>query len=306
MLHVSEQHHFQGGNGQASKAGSGHPPADPSFNLPVRVLGWDGDAGAKVELLEDVAGFRAGSVLRASVRTVSLGRQPNDFSHLKKAGLRTGGFVLMRKVAHESDGSISARSIETLLDRETDGLASVLHGAAVCIMPSPAGTAMVNECLVALANDAAMITSVEEALAKVASATELACTFGRAGMMLTGTDGAGDAVEVMVGTDRRTSAADLAERFLKECPTGALSAAEVSPHAWWLVPIFRAEVDIDRSSKLSAQRANHDYGSPEQPLWSVTNAFMRTFAQDWLLADASPVAEGPSPVTGVLIDLIER
>jgi len=305
MLQVSEQHPFQGGNGQASKGKPSQSSADPSYNLLARLTGWDGDGGGKVELLEDFSGLRVGQTARASVRTVTIGRQPIDFSHLRKAGLRTGGFVLMRKALVEDDGHVSCRSVESLLDRETDGLASVVHGAAACILPPPPGTAMVDQSLIALARDAVPVTTVQEALAKASTALNLACTFGMGGIILTGSDEAGDAVEVMVGGDIRATGTEAAERFLSECPASALSAAETSSFAWWIVPFFKAEVDIDRSSKVSAQRANHDYGSQEEPLWSRTNAFMRTFSQSWLVADLSPSVEGPCPLTGVLVDLIE-
>lgn len=306
MLHVSQQHHVQAGNGQATKQDHGQVHLDPVHNAIVRLTGWDGETGGKGDLVHDMGALRAGQAVKASVRAVTLGRQPNDFSHLRKAGLRTGGFVLMRKAVAEADGTVSARSVESLLDRESDGLASVLHGAAACILPSPAGTAMVDACLIALAHDAVTVTTVESAAAQVASALELACTFGSAGLILTGTDPDGNAVEVAVGGDRRAPRDEITERFMRECPSSAIAEAERSGYAWWLVPFFHGEVDIDRSSKVSAQRANHDYGSPDEPLWSMTNAFMRTFSQDWLVADVSPVVEGPSSATGLLLDLLER
>lgn len=280
-------------------------PASDLPNIPVRVVGWDDGGGAKVEVLSNVPPFVLGTSMRASLRPVPIGRPPVDFTFLKKQGLRTGGIVLLRKAADEGDGVVSAKSVETLLRRESDGLAYVLHGAAVSILPPPPGTAMVNETLVAMLHETVKAKAPTSDLASMKHSLTQACLFGRAGVIFTGEDSDGEALEVVVGGDASRTADELIEEFVLKCPTDIMRMARTSKKSWYLVPFFRGEVDPDRSSRFSAQKVNFDYGTPEEPLWTKTNGVMRSFSESWLVSDGTPIVDKPGLQTSILLDLIE-
>lgn len=276
-------------------------------NVPVRVLGWEHDevGGARVELLAAVGSMQIGTEAKATIRQVVIGRQPLDFSHLKKGGLRVGGIVLLRKVVEEADGAVSAKSVETLLHRESDGLAIVLHSAAASIVAPPPGTAMVNECIVAMTGSAAAVTACDEGLMRVKASLTQACQFGRAGLIFTGEDRDGSAAEVIIGGDEVRTPEEILELFSDQCPREVAMMARKARLPWRMVPFFRGEVDPDRSSRISAQRANFDYGVPDELLWTGTNAVLRAYAETWLVCDVTPGTEVQGHVSAVLLDLIE-
>lgn len=279
---------------------------EPTRNIPARLVGWEQEGGARVELLADTGTLTLGSVAKASLRPTALGRPGVDFDFLRKKGLRTGGIVLLRRVSDEGDGSLSAKSVETVVNRESDGLAYVLHDAAACILPPAAGTSMVAECMIAMAGDAVATRSPAEGIARMTTALDQACQFGIGGLAFTGEGRDGSVLEVVVGGDTARSSGELAEEFIARCPRDVLQEARKSKGSWYLVPFFRAEFDPDRSSRMSAQYANLDYGTPDEPLWTGTNAVLRAFADSWLVGDASVVAEVPGQSAMILLDLLDK
>lgn len=274
-------------------------------NVPARVLGWEDEGMARIELLATVDGMQMGQKAVAGPRRVAMGRQPLDFAALRKQGLRTGGVVLLRKAAVEDDGRITAKSIETLVGREKDGLALMLHGAAASILPPPPGTQMVAECLLALASEAVTFKKVRDVAETVKPALERACQFGRGGLILTGEDREGDAVEVMVGGEAELRPEEIADMFVSAVPPEIAHQASRSRKPWRLVAFFRGEVDPDRSSKVSAQRMNLDYGTSDEPLWNRTNAVLRAYVDSWLVCDVTPDIETVRPGTRLLLDILD-
>jgi len=274
-------------------------------NVPARVLGWEDGGMAKVEILATVKGFQMGQQAVAGPRPAGPGRQAVDFGVLRKQGLRTGGVVLLRKAVPEEDGSIIARSIETLVGRERDGLAMMLHGAAASIMPPPPGTQMVAECMVALASEAVECKDIVEGVEAARSAVARACQFGRSGLIFTGEDSDGDALEVVVGGDAELRPEEVLDLFIALCPHEISRQALRSKKPWRLVPFFRGEVDPDRSSKVSAQRMNLEYGTTDEPMWNRTNAVLRAYVDSWLVCDLSPDVETPGMKTRLLLDILD-
>jgi len=274
-----------------------------TLNAIAKLVGWADEGGGKIELMADVGKHRLGQRFTVHVRQVAMGRQPANFDHLKKTGLRTGGMVLLRKIHDEGEGAISCKSVETVIDRDTSGLPYVVHDAAVHILPPPTGTAMVKECIVAFAAEAIRTKAVSEALVKVKPALEQACQFGKGGLILTGEDRDGDVNEVIVGGVETADAETVLSDFIDACPKEIIQSVRKSRKPWIMAAFFRGEVDIDRSSRLSAQRANLDYGNFDEPSWTKANVVLRAFADSWLVCDASPAIEKSGEKPQLLIDL---
>lgn len=277
--------------------------SDISLNVAAKVVGWSDEGGAKIELLVDVDGHKIGERFEAFVRKVSLGRQPSNFAHLRKIGLRTGGYVLLRKAVFEQNGTMSCKSVDSVIDRTDRSIPFIIRDAAVHILPPPTGSAMVKECLVAFPSPVRTKVSLPQALASVRESLSQACEFGRAGLLLTVEDRDGDIIEVRIGGDEELDADEIIAIFKQECPPEIASEIKKAKTKSTIAPYFVGEVDIDRSSRLSAQRANLAYGDLNAPSWSRVNVVMRALGDSWLVCDASPLAEKVGDAPGLLIDV---
>lgn len=274
-------------------------------NVPAIVRGWEKEGRAKVELLAPAEGLPMGSEITVGIRTEAKGRVPHDFTLLNKQGLRVGGIVLLRRLRQDSD-AMTARAAEILIMRESDGAGFVIQDAASCILPPPPGTAMVNEGLVAMLSSAVVARTLTEGVAKVLPALDQPIVFGLPGLAFIGTARNGDHIEVIVGGDIQLEAKDLIARMLRECPKDIIKESRTSSSTtrqpWHLVPFFRAPIDPDRSSKMSAQAANLSYGTADAPKWTTGHVVLRAIANRWHICDASP-ADEPSGPAASLVDL---
>lgn len=265
-------------------------------DMPAMVRGWESEGCAKVELLAVAEGFSIGQVVSVGIRADAKGRKASDFSFHNKQGLRVGGVVLMRKLRHD-DGIVTARSIEPIIMRESEGVPFVMQEAAVCVLPPPAGTAMVNECLVAMLGEAIEVRSLSEGVTRILPQLESPAVFGSPGLAYFGVTKTGEPIDVIVGAspDEKLSPQELARRMLVDCPKDIIKESRTtqSPHRppWSVCPIFRIAVDPDRSSKLSAQAANYSYGMPNDPKWTHGVAVFRTIDNRWHICDASPLED---------------
>lgn len=276
-------------------------------NVIARVVKWDSDGSAKVEILADAPGFREGQTFLAKVRTVPYGFQPGDFLSLKKYGLRIGGIVLMRKVDVADDGVLLARSVETIVARETDSFAVLLNDAAVCILPPKEGTQMVDRAIVVIGLENSKTNSpIADFKKNLMSDLEKASQFGLVGIVLTGEDADGEVCETMIGGDKQRSAAEMLALFEETVPSAMIDEASYSKVPWRVAPFFEIEIDPDRSSKLSAQRLNIDYGQGDELSWTRSNVVMRALGHSWLLCDASAGEDVIRHEAGLLLDVFEE
>jgi hypothetical protein len=267
-------------------------------NVAAVIKGWVEEGKARVQLLAPMEGHPIGSELVVGVRIERKARPPADFSVLRKMGLRVGGIVLLRRL-REDNGAVTARSAEILTMRESDGPAFVIHDAATCILPPPPGTAMVKEALVAMLAQGIPSRTLTEGIAKVLPELDQPIVFGHPGLAYVGRTKTGEALEVIVGGDEPSSANDLIARMLRECPSEIIKLSRTTGtdrEPWRLIPFFRAPIDPDRSSKLSAQAINLGYGDVSAPKWTVGNVVLRLIADRWHVCDASP-AEEPTTAT---------
>jgi len=273
-------------------------------NVPAIVRGWEKEGRARVELLAPAEGLPMGSEITVGVRAEVKGRTPHDFALLNKQGLRVGGIVLLRRL-RQDEGGMTARAAEILVMRESDGAGFVIQDAASCILPPPPGTAMVNEGIVAMLSSAVAARSLTEGVAKVLPSLDQPIVFGLPGLAFIGKTRSGDPVEVIVGGDVPMQGNDLIARMLRECPKDVIKESRTSGTSrepWRLVPFFRAPIDPDRSSKMSAQAANLAYGSADEPRWTTGNVVLRAISNRWHICDASP-ADEPSGPAMALVDL---
>lgn len=262
-------------------------------NVPATLVGWEKEGRAKVELLADAEGFHIGSLISVGVRA-DKGRTPPDFSVLNKQGLRVGGIVLLRRLRAGEDGELTARAVEILVMRESDGAPFVIQNAAASIRPAPEGTAMVKEALVVMLSDAIAVRTLSEGVSKVGAILDQPGILGNPGLAYFGRTKDGEPIEVLIGGDGPATSSELMSRLLRECPKDVIKDSRTSGTTrapWKLAPFFRAPIDPDRSSKLSAQAANHDYGSDEKPRWTTGNVVLRTIGDRWNVSDASPSDE---------------
>jgi len=273
-------------------------------NVPAMIRGWEKEGRARVELLAPAEGLPIGSEVTVGIRVETKGRPIHDFSHLNKQGLRVGGMVLLRRLRQDEEGT-TARAAEILMLKEADGPAFVIQDAASCILPPPQGTAMVNEGIVAMLSSSIAARSLSEGLSKVLGGLEQPSLFGLPGLAFVGRTRGGEPVEVIVGGDQSMKGNDLIARMLRECPKDIIKESRTSGTSrepWRLIPFFRAPIDPDRSSKMSAQATNLAYGNADEPRWTTGNVVLRVIFEKWHICDASP-ADEPAVATLPLIDL---
>src|SRR5690606_7926782 len=78
----------------------------PLPNVLGRVVKWEADGAAKVEVLADAPGVRQGEIYFAKTRFDTFNVKPTNFATLKKFGLRIGGIVLLRRAEVVEDGTL--------------------------------------------------------------------------------------------------------------------------------------------------------------------------------------------------------
>jgi hypothetical protein len=276
-------------------------------NVIARVIKWDADGSAKVEILADAPGVSEGQVFLAKIRTVAFGFQPGDFLSLKKYGLRIGGIVLLRKVDVAEDGVLLARSVETIVARETDSFAVLLNDAAVCILPPKEGTKMVDRAIIVIGlNNSETNDPIGDFKKNQLGDLEKASQFGNVGIVLTGEDADGEVCETMIGGDKQRSASEILALFEETVPSAMIDEASYSNGPWRIAPYFEISIDPDRSSKLSAQRLNIAYGEGDELSWTRSNVVLRALGHSWLLCDASAGEDVIKQEAGLLLDVFEE
>jgi len=286
MLLADEQRRSDAGTGQGEARHVG-------TNVPALITGWDKDGKAKVELLASAEGYPIGSTVSVGIRPDPKGRTTPDFTVLNKQGLRLGGMVLLRRMRRDGD-LVTAKAAEILMLREADGAPFVIHNAATCLLHPPTGTAMVREALVAMFSVAVPARSLSEGITKLYDTLDQPGIFGLPGLFFFGRTKEGEPIELKVGGDRPMASKEMLARLLQECPKDIIQKSRTTGtnrKPWTIVPFFRAPVDPDRSSKISAQFVNHSYGSEERPAWTRGNVVLRAITDKWHVCDASPADE---------------
>ena len=276
-------------------------------NLVVRLRSFEADGTAKVELMTPIGDLPIGDVLLAHVKKVSMGVQPGDFSVLKKYGLRPGGIVSLRK-AEMVENTIEAKSIDTIIANDRGSFPTILNDAAVCILAPKPGTMVVDKAYVAIGLEkSATFDPVKTLQGSLKADLERACQFGAGGVIITGEDSDGEVIESMIGGDQVRSADEVIALFEEEVPSEVLDAMDDDPtKAWHIVPFFAIEIDPDRSSKLSAQRLNIEYGDGDEISWTRSQVVLRVLYNSWALADASSGKDVVKQTAGLLLDVIDE
>lgn len=278
------------------------------LNIPARIKGWAEDGGATVELLSASHPYEMGAILRVAVRPDQHGRLSLDFAHhRKKSNLRTGGIVLLRRLITSEDATGTIRSFDILLEREKDGTIFVAQDVGVSLMPPPPGTMLVAEALVALKHDMITITSMTDAVINMRPSVEQACIFGKAGVIITGEDKDGEVVEMVLGGEENLTVDEIIYSLEQNIDPEMAKEIRKAKSPWYLVPFFKADVDAERTSKISAQRVNEkfQYGDGETFSWTRSNVVMRAYGDEWLICETAVISDAEDIEAVPVIDLIE-
>lgn len=269
-------------------------------NIIARLKGWGDEGSAEVEILVDEAPFHLGERYHVEVRS----RMSVKFDVLRSKGLRVGGLVLLRKAIQESSEVLSCKSAEAITQRETDGYTVIHHRAAVCILPPPPGVLQtVNECLIALGAGQVKVKFINDALIALRPSIEDACQLGKAGIILTGEDASGEITEVMIGGKKQQTADELINEFTDRCPRSAMQDQLKSKKTWKMVAFVRVGIDVERASKISAQRMNFEYlGTGTEFNWSKANVVLREAGGVWSVCETTPPRDSGPDVVGILLD----
>lgn len=277
------------------------------LNAPARVKGWVAGGGATVELLARCGGFELGAVLNVTLRPNPRGSVFDFDYHRKRSALRTGGIVLLRRMRSGDDGTATIRSLDVLMENDKGGPAFVIQGAAVSLLPPPPGSksALVEQAVIAMPDEGIRITSVKDGVKRIREGLEQAAVFGKPGLVLTGELGNGNVVESVLGVDVDLSVDEVISSLEHNTDPETMAAVRSSKTKWHLVPIFRADVDPDKT-KISAQRLNLDYGNGDDEFgWTRSNAVLRAYGTEWIIIDTAVISDTEDTEAGLLIDILD-
>lgn len=289
------------GNGQAMNSVS---DSVLEMNVPARIKHWAPDGGAQVELMTRFGRHDIGTLVTVTLRPNPKVIHPIDFEyHKKKSHLRTGGVVLLRKLAMSGEATATVKSIDILTER--DATCYVVQGAAVCILPPAPGTRIVSETIVAMIGEGISIASIKDGVARIKTGLETAAVFGKPGLVLTGEDKSGEVIEMVLGADQKLSVDDIILSLQQNTSAEITEAVKKGKGKWRLVPFFRADVDPEMT-KISAQRLNFDYGDGEEIFsWTRSNCVLRAYGEEWIILDAVVTSDVEDTEAGLLLDIIE-
>lgn len=267
-----------------------------TYTVPSRVVGWADEGGAKVMVLSDSPGLPVQEYL-VRVQKPAMGRKIPDFDGLKKKGLRTKGMVLLRKAVLSGD-VLEAKEVEILTPRDAEDNAFIFQEAACSIFPPNEGSQMATRARVAVLSDAIVTETFTTGLAHVQTKLDQAGLFGHIGVIFAGRMKDGAYRELRFGGDKERTPKEVVKLLFDNCPKDVIKESRTSDNKrerWVMVPFFEAEIAQTRASKLSAQRQNLDYGTPDDPKWTSGHAVMRVEQGEWKIADATPLTdEAPS------------
>lgn len=282
------------------------------YNVPGKIVGWWEEVGAKIEMMVSIpdAHVHSGQVFNVTLRydPKKLDQHQITFLTLNKRGLRVGGVVLLRKMTIDENGVVTAKDADILIESPRYGHSYLSPNAAVSLLPPPENSRMVTEGYVAMLNQAMKVSKVDDALKEIVLSLELARSFGLPGLVLTGEEADGAASELVVIGDGDIDSEGIATT-MKASLDAALIRHINKKKSWYLVPIFKTEIDPDRASRISGQAANVDYGDDDELSWTVCNCVLRnpgtTAGSGWMINDTTPMFEdGAKPE--MLLNIIEQ
>lgn len=271
-----------------------------TYTIPAKVVGWAEDGAAKVEILSDTTDLTFRSVMTARVQKPTMGRKVSDFDGLKRKGLRTKGLVLLRKAILKDD-CLEPREVEVLAPRDSEDTAFIFQRTACNVFPPAEGSQMATRARIAVLSDAILTETFTAGMTHVKSKLDQAGLFGCAGIIFCGRMKDGTYRELLFGGDEQRTPGELCEILFRDCPTDVKNESRTSStkrERWAMIPFFEDEISEMRSSKLSAQRLNFDYGTPDAPRWTAGHVVMKMESGSWRIADATPF-EGISEATDI-------
>ncbi|MTH96691.1 hypothetical protein [Roseibium sp. RKSG952] len=263
-----------------------------TYTVPGRVVGWADDGGARVVVLSDAPGLPLREYL-VRVQKPIMGRKIPNFEGLKKKGLRTKGMVLLRKAVLSGD-VLEAKEVEILTPKDAEDNAFIFQEAACSIFPPSEGSQIATRARVAILSDAIVTETFTTGLAHVQTKLDQAGLFGHVGVIFAGRMKDGAYRELRFGGDEERTPKEIVKMLFANCPKDVIKESRTSGNKrerWVMVPFFEAEIAQTRASKLSAQRQNLDYGTPDAPKWTSGHAIMRIEQGEWKIADTTPAGD---------------
>lgn len=288
----------------------GYQSASVTYNIVARLVSWGKDDIARVELLTDAPGAPMGAEMSARIAEDYRRRQLIDFAFRRRQGLKVSGAVLLRKSVIDPEKGIVCKEVDVMRSTQKDGPCVVKRNSAVYIhAPESSATKAPKYASIALLAEARRVKTIAECVEYAKRMVEDAAIFGVPSLLLTMADPSGRIEELPITIPEGDYSQETIEAAVKiGIDSDSAKMMAKSRKGWWLVPIFKAELEPEphRRGKLNAQYANIQYGSPDEPMWTRTNAVLRGEFSDFIIADVSPISEPADVEPKLLVDLLEK
>lgn len=265
-------------------------------NVPAVVVGWEGEDGLRVRLIEPLGGLDTEKDLHARPATPKRGQSDVEIQK-KRHGLRLGGVVVLLK-AVEADGGLAWRGLDTLREKADVHDVRIFRRTPVTIFPPREGTALVEHAAILLASSAVSFTGITMSYQAIGLALEEGFLYGRCGLLLRGPDRKGNVLHHFIPPPEEASVQAVMRTLARQRLENLYRHARHAGGAWKAIPYVEMKTDRLRANRMSADRLNVPYvladGSPGFKLSTVA---IRYEDPEWLLSDATPL-EVDAPVFG--------
>ena len=279
-----------------------------TFNIVAKLVGWGKDGSGKVEIMTATPDLKVDNVCKVIIAEDVMRKQPIDFAFRKKQGLRIGGIVILRKAKSTRYKEVVCKEVETLSYSAKDGPCVINRGAAVYIeAPTKDNSRLPEKVTIASIKDTKPVRNLNEAIKAGVEMIDTVSIFGQPGIIVTGIDSDDDIIEIVMDfNEGNPDESAIREKITTELDIDSLRMMKSAKRAWRMVPTFNTKVDTDphRQGKISAQYANIDYGTKDEPMWTRTNAVLRGSFTEWLIADASLQQGGKESQASLLYQLV--
>lgn len=259
-------------------------------NVPAVVVGWEGDDGLRVRLVEPLGGIDTETEISARPASAKRGHSEVDIQK-RRHGLRVGGVVVLLKAA-EAEGGLVWRGIDTLREKADVHDVRIFRRTPVTIFPPPEGTSIVQRAAILLASSAVSFTGITFSYEAISLALEEGCLYGHCGLLLRGPDRKGNVLHHFVPPPEEATAQAVTRILARQRLETLYRHARNGRGSWKAIPYVEMKTDQLRSNRMSADRLNVPYALPDgSPGFKLCTVAIRYVEEEgWLLSDATPLA----------------
>lgn len=258
-------------------------------NVPAVVVGWEGEDGLRVRLIEPIDGREAETEISARPSAPKRGVSDVDIQK-KRHGLRLGGVVVLLKAA-EVEGCLLWRGIDTLREKADVQDVRIFRRTPVSVFPPREGTALVEQAALLLASSAVSFTSITMSYEAISLALEEGFLYGRCGLLIRGPDRKGNVLHHFVPPPEEATPQAVLRILARQRLTPLYAHARNARGAWKAIPYVVMRTDSLRANRMSADRLNVPYVLPDGSSgFKLCTVAIRYCEDEWLLSDATPLA----------------